>query len=306
MYIDSESNAICKAYFRIYGRATINALYTFNYLKENKIWFAKKRKITVIKGNNSEDLNVFGTIVKFNSGLDGFSANASDQSYLKLESTPYDIKINESVSFKNPQIKIDVRETSSSKPESYWERFQKDSIDYRKIRTYASLDSLSEAEKIEHKIILGRKIYNGYFPINSVDLDLKSIIKFNNFEGFRLGLGGVTNDKLSDNYKISGYVAYGFKDEKLKYGITPSYLLSKETNTWINASYADDVKEIGQVQFITEAKRFKIYDPRPINISTFYNNKVFSASIESSYFAKTNTYFGISRSAITPLLIILL
>ena len=213
LYIDSENNAVCKAYFRIYGIANINALYTFNYLKDSKIWFAKKRKMTVVKGNNSEDLNILGNIVKFNSGIDGLSTNASDQSYLKLESTPYDIKINKLVSFKNPQIKIDVPETSMSKPNYYWKTFQKDSIDVRKIPTYTSLDSLSEAEKIEHKIILGRKIYNGYFPLKSIDVDLKSIIKYNNFEGFRLGIGGVTNDKLSDKYKISGYLAYGFKDE---------------------------------------------------------------------------------------------
>jgi hypothetical protein len=301
LYIDSENNAICKAYFRIYGMAIINALYTFNFIKAQKIWFAEKRKITVVKGTNSEDLNILGNIVKFNSGLEGLNANASDHSYLKLESSPYDIKINQLVVFKNPKITIEVPKTSMSKPDSYWSTFQKDSIDTRKIPTYTSLDSLSEAEKIEHKIILGRKIYNGYFPLNYVDLDLKTIVKYNNHEGFRLGFGGVTNDKLADNYKISGYVAYGFKDEKLKYGINPSYLLNKETNTWINASYSDDVKEIGQVQFITESKRFKIYDPRPINISTFYNNKVFSAFIESNYLTKTNAYFGISRSAITPL-----
>jgi hypothetical protein len=301
LYIDSESSAVCKAYFRIYGIANINALYTFNYLKNNNIWFPEKRKITVVKGNNSEDLNILGNIVKFNSGLDGLSTNASDQSYLKLESTPYDIKINKLVVFKNPQIKIDVPETSMSKPDSYWKTFQKDSIDVRKIPTYTSLDSLSESEKIEHKIILGRKIYNGYYPVNIIDVDLKSIVKYNNFEGFRLGIGGVTNDKLSTKYKISGYAAYGFKDDKLKYGITPSYLLNKETNTWVSASYSDDIKEIGQVQFATEAKRFKIYDPRPINISTFYNNKVSSVFIESNYLDKTNAYFGLSRSEITPL-----
>ncbi len=301
LYIDSESSAVCKAYFRIYGIANINALYTFNYIKNNNIWFAEKRKIIVVKGNNSEDLNILGNIIKFNSGLDGLSTNASDQSYLKLESTPYDIKINKLVVFKNPQIKIDVPETSMSKPDSYWKTFQKDSIDVRKIPTYTSLDSLSESEKIEHKIILGRKIYNGYYPVNIIDVDLKSIVKYNNFEGFRLGIGGVTNDKLSTKYKISGYAAYGFKDDKLKYGITPSYLLNKETNTWVSASYSDDIKEIGQVQFVTEAKRFKIYDPRPINISTFYNNRVSSVFIESNYLAKTNAYFGISRSEITPL-----
>lgn len=301
LYIDAESGAVCKAFFRIYGVVNINALYTFNYLKEHQIWFPEKRKFTVVKGNNSEDLNILGGTIKFSSDYTLSKKDASDNTYLKLESTPYDIEINKEVAFKNPQIKIDVPDMSMAKPNSYWKPFAKDTIDVRKIPTYISLDSISEAEKIEHKIVLGRKIFNGFFPVNIIDIDLRTIVKYNNYEGFRFGIGGETNAKLSDKYKLSGFIGYGLKDEKFKYGIAPSYLLQKETNTWISASYFDDLREIGQIQFATEAKRFKIYDPRPINISTFYNQKTFSAFIESKYIPKTDAYFSIARSEMLPL-----
>lgn len=301
LFVDAENFAIAKAFYRIYGIININATYTFNYMKEHKLWFPEKRKFIVVKGNNSEDLKVLGGTIKFNSSLEGLQKDASDQMYLKLESTPYDIKINELVSFKTPSIKIDVPEASMSKPDSYWKSLKKDTLDIRKIPTYTNLDSLSVAENIEQKIFLGKKIFNGYLPLSYVDIDLKSIIKYNNYEGFRLGIGGVTNNKLSEKYKVSFFGAYGFKDDKLKYGITPSYLLNKETNTWISASYIDDLNEIGQIQFATQARRFKIYDPRPINISTFYNYKTTSTFIESKYIPKTDIYFGISRSEILPL-----
>jgi len=301
LYVDAENSAVCKAFFRIYGMVNINALYTFNYLKEHQIWFPEKRQFTVVKGNNSENLNILGGTIKFTSELGGSRKDASDHTYLKLESAPYDVVINKEVTFKHPQIKIDVPDVSMSKPDSYWKNFEKDTLDVRKIQTYVSLDSLSEAEKIEHKIILGKKIFNGYFPVNIIDVDLRTLAKYNNYEGFRFGIGGVTNNKLSDKYKISGYVAYGLKDEKFKFGITPSYLLDKETNTWISASYSDDLKEIGQIQFATEAKRFKIYDPRPINISTFYNQKTATAFIESKYIPKTDAFFSLTRSEVQPL-----
>ena len=131
------------------------------------------------------------------------------------------------------------------------------------------MDSLSVAEKIEQKLYIGRKIISGFYPIKFIDIDLRSIVKYNNFEGFRLGLGCVTNSKLSDQYKVSFYGAYGLKDNKIKYGITPSYLLQKETNTWINASYTDDNAEIASTNFATDGRGFKFYDSRPINISTF-------------------------------------
>ena len=301
LFVDAENFAIAKAFYRIYGIININATYTFNYMEDHKIWFPEKRKFVVVKGNNSEDLKILGGTIKFNSSLEGLQKDASDRVYLKLESTPYDIKINKLVSFRTPSIKIDVPENSMNKPDSYWKNIKKDSLDLRKIPTYTNLDSLSVAENIEQKIFLGKKIFNGFLPIGFFDLDLKSIIKYNNYEGFRIGIGGVTNNKLSEKYKISGYVAYGFKDDKLKYGITPSYLLSKETNTWLSASYTDDLNEIGQIQFATQARRFKIYDPRPINISTFYNYKAACLFLETKYIPKTDIYFGLSRSQNQPL-----
>lgn len=302
LYIDTETFAIAKAFYRIYGVVNINTTYTFEYRKNEQIWFPKKRDFRVLKGNNYEDLKILGGTIKFSSSLDNVeSKNATDQAYLHIESTPYDIEINQPITISKPRVKIEVPESSLNKPESYWRAFTKDTIDKRKLQTYTTIDSLSLSEKIEHKVFLGRKIFNGYFPINIIDLDLRSIVKFNNFEGFRVGIGGITNDKLSEKYRIGFYGAYGFKDREFKYGITPSYLLHKQSETWIGASYSDDIYEIAQTNFVTDSRKFKIYDPRPINISTFYNNKLSLAYVESKMLANTNTYFGISHNQITPL-----
>ena len=302
LYIDTETYAISKAYYRIYGVVNINATYTFNYLKEHNIWFPEKRSFKVLKGNNYEDLNILGGTIKFTSSLEDIeSKNATDQAYLHIESTPYDIEINQPVTITKPNVKIEVPQSSLKKPAEYWNAFAKDTLDKRKLRTYTSIDSLSLSEKIEHKVFLGKKIINGYFPVSIIDVDLRSIVKYNNFEGFRLGLGGVTNDKLSQKYKVAFYGAYGLKDEEIKFGITPSYLVHKNSETWVSASYSDDISEIAQTNFATDSRRFKIYDPRPINISTFYNNKMSSVFVESKVLPKTTSYFAISQSQVKPL-----
>ncbi|MDP5097480.1 MAG: carboxypeptidase-like regulatory domain-containing protein, partial [Flavobacterium sp.] len=254
------------------------------------------------KGNNHEDIKILGGTIKFSSDLDlTESKNATDQAYVLIESTPFDIEINKPVTISKPRVKIDVPKSSLSQEEDYWNIFKNDSLDKRKLRTYTSIDSLSLSEKIEHKLFLGRKIINGYFPVSIFDIDLRSIIKYNNFEGFRLGLGAVTNSKLSEKYKVAFYGAYGLKDEAFKFGITPSYLLETKSETWISASYIDDISEIAQTNFVTDSRRFKIYDPRPINISTFYNNKMSSVFVESKFLPKTSSYFGISHNQIQPL-----
>ncbi|MBL7885904.1 MAG: carboxypeptidase-like regulatory domain-containing protein [Flavobacterium sp.] len=302
IYIDAETYGVAKAFYKIYGTVNINATYTFNYMKEFNLWFPEKRKFEVIKGNNTEDLKILGGTIKFNSTSKlREQSDASDQAYLLIESKPFDIKINQSTTVNQPFIKIDIPKESLQVDEKYWNTFSKDSLDKRKLYTYIALDSLSEAEKIEKRLLFGKKIINGYIPFKIIDIDLRSIAKYNNYEGFRLGFGAVTNTKLSEKYKLAFYGAYGLKDNGFKYGITPSYQLDKPTNTWVSLSYFDDLSEIGQIQFATQNRRFRIYDPRPINVSTFYENKTFSAFLESKYIPKTSTYFSITRSEIEPL-----
>jgi len=302
LYVDAATFAVAKAHYRVYGIVNINAYYDFKYLKEHQIWFPEKRVFNVQKGTNTDDLKILGSTIQFNNSIEeGISKNASDQAYLTIESTPFDVAFNTDFVISEPKIKIEVPESSLSQPEKYWTPFTKDINDKRKLNTYVSLDSLSMASKIEHKLFLGRKIINGYFPVSIVDVDLRSIVKYNNFEGFRLGIGGVTNNKLAENYKIGFYGAYGLKDREFKYGISPSYLLNKKSETWVTASYSDDLEEIAQTSFATDSRRFRIYDPRPINISTFYNIRTSSLSLESKILPKTNSYFAVSQNYIQPL-----
>lgn len=302
LYVDAETFAVAKAFYRIYGVVNINATYSFDYLPEHKIWFPKKREFKVRKGTNIEDLKLLGGTIKFNASAEQkIGNNASDHTVLIIESKVFDVDINKDFSIANRFVKIDIPESSLKKKESFWKEFTKDSLDKRKHKTYVSIDSLSVAEKIESRLLFGRKIINGYVPISYLDLDLRSLIKYNGYEGFRVGLGFVTNEKLSEDYKIAAYGAYGFKDEAFKFGITPSYRLSKKHETWISASYADDVHEIAETHFVTDTRRFKIYDPRPINITTFYNAKTSSVFIESKIFPKTDAYFGLLHNQTQPL-----
>jgi len=302
LYIDCQTFAIAKATYKIYGIANINASYTFNFLKEHNIWFPEKRVFKVLKGNNYEDINFFGGTIKFTSSIEETeSKNATDQVYLQIESTPFDIEINTPFEIKKSSVIIEVPKSNLKKEQKYWDLVSKDTLDHRKLRTYISIDSLSLSAKIEKKLILGRKIINGYFPVSIIDLDLRSVVKYNYFEGFRLGLGGVTNTKLSSNYKMAFYGAYGFKDAAYKYGITPSFKADQATETWVSASYSDDIYEIAQTNFATDQRRFKIYDPRPINITTFFNNKMSSVFLESKIIPKTNSYLAISHNQIQPL-----
>ena len=96
-------------------------------------------------------------------------------------------------------------------------------------------------------------------------MDLRHLIKYNVHEGIRLGLGGITNDKFSEIFRISGYGAYGTKDGRYKYSIGTAIRVGNFSNSWIGGSYTNDLQEIGSTSFATDKRRWRIYDSRPLN-----------------------------------------
>jgi len=151
-------------------------------------------------------------------------------------------------------------------------------------------DSLKKAAFLSH---LG----NGYFPTKYVNIDLRYLIKYNQHEGFRTGLGGITNTAFSKNFRIQGYSVYGFLDHRFKYSIGGGFRISKKTNTWINLTYTDDLQETGSSNFLTDKRFFQFFEPRLINIDLFHKHISKTISIEHQLHSNiiTETQFGISR-----------
>lgn len=138
----------------------------------------------------------------------------------------------------------------------------------------------------------------GYYPINFFDVDLKTLIKFNNYEGVRLGFGGQTNDRLLEQFRIGGYYAYGFVDKSSKYGFGVSARLNKDKKMWANLFYSKDIKEMGAFDFLTDSRVYSIFEPRLINIIQFYKYREYYANVTSELTPKLLSEFRISHSKV--------
>ena len=60
-----------------------------------------------------------------------------------------------------------------------------------------------------------------------------------------LRTGGRTYFGQNDLWRIEGYTAYGFKDDKFKYGISGKWLLDKKNRLIVSAGNRRDVEQIG-------------------------------------------------------------
>jgi len=133
------------------------------------------------------------------------------------------------------------------------------------------------------KIELAKSLGNGYLPSKYFNLDLRYLIKFNQYEGIRTGLGGVTNTAFSDHYKLQGYVVYGFKDHRFKYSFSGGFRIAESSNTWLHASYTDDLQETGGSKFLTDKRFFQFFEPRLINIDLFHKHITKALTLEHRF-----------------------
>ena len=121
---------------------------------------------------------------------------------------------------------------------------------------------------------------NGYYPTKYFNFDLRYLIKYNQYEGVRTGLGGITNDAFSKRYRINSYVVYGFRDDRFKYSIGGGIRLAENSKTWINLSYTDDLQETGSTNFLTDGRFFQFFEPRLLNIDLFHKHITTAVSVE--------------------------
>jgi hypothetical protein len=138
----------------------------------------------------------------------------------------------------------------------------------------------------------------GFYPLGIFDIDLRYLIKYNNYEGIRLGIGGLTNEKLFDDVKLGGYFARGFKDQDIKFSLGGSVRLNAETKTWVNLSYIDDIREIGTFKYLTDARVYSVFEPRLVNVTQFYKYRTWQTNLQHEFSPKFLSEVRFSRSRI--------
>ncbi len=232
--------------------------------------------------------------------IDQFPLYGIGRSYLKnIELTSKRDKRN----FDKVVLELDRKIKQNT--DSLLAKFRVDTLDIKDENTYHTMDSIGEAEKLDEKLKLFRIFATGKIPLGPVNIDVGSLVNYNNYEGFRLGIGAETNYRVSEYFKLSGYYAYGFKDTHSKYGGSIALRPSLKEETVFSLSYINDVRERGAQAFDKEDiklfstesfKNFYIYQMDQIQKIEFKSDfrvlKYVKASLfaNKQYFNLTNNY----------------
>ncbi len=135
-----------------------------------------------------------------------------------------------------------------NRDDGFWEvnRLEKLSTDEKGV--YKMLDTLKTVKKFRNLYNLGSILASGYYEIPSINFDYGPIFStfgFNEVEGLRLRAGGRTYYSQNDQWRLEGFVAYGLRDQRGKFGLSGKWLLDKKSRLILSGGYRQDVEQIG-------------------------------------------------------------
>lgn len=145
---------------------------------------------------------------------------------------------------------LELDSKAHKKDSAFWNSQRETPLSTKELRTYQVIDSIGKELKFDRRIKLLIAAATGRFPIGPIELDLDKILDYNEYEGFRLGVGIHTAPDLIKWANVGAYVAYGFRDKEVKYGGDVAFMLQKNLGLQLRGKYYHDVREIGAQEFL--------------------------------------------------------
>ena len=133
-----------------------------------------------------------------------------------------------------------------NKSEEFWDenRFEKLTKDEKGV--YKMLDTLQTVKKFQRLYSLVEILDSGYINYGGFDFGpIYAMVGQNSVEGMRLRTGVRTYFGPNDPWRLQSYIAYGFKDDKFKYGITGKWMINDKKRIIISAGNRRDIEQIG-------------------------------------------------------------
>lgn len=169
---------------------------------------------------------------------------------IKVNVPPPDSIINWSSSF----VSLDAAEEQG---EEFWEKERHEELNKNEAGVYEMTKDLKELPAFKRAMNVLFLLISGYYDIGKFDIGpLYSLFSFNDVEGIRNRLSIRTNKKFSKKVALVGYVAYGWRDEKIerrvKGGLAFTYFFKQRPYHQIDVEYQRDIKAPGaSVQLAT-------------------------------------------------------
>lgn len=218
------------------------------------------------------------------------------------------VAISDTIFQKNFELRS-VLPSAEQKDTTYWAQSRHQALSKTEENTYKSMDSLKNTLLFKRIV---KSIYiaaTGHLkPVPGVEVGrVNTFYSFNPVEGTRIRFGARTNPDFSKRVNFETYGAYGFKDERWKFGVAANITLAKDRAynrfpyNMLRINYQQDLLTPGVLILGTFA---------PTSIATsftrgtndrFFFQKKFVAQYEREYYNNFSYMVGFEHRDLTSL-----
>jgi len=133
-----------------------------------------------------------------------------------------------------------------NKSEEFWDENRFENLTKDEKGVYKMLDTLQTVKKFQQLYSLVEILDSGYINYGNIDYGpIYAVVGQNSVEGLRLRTGARTYFGPNDPWRLQSYIAYGFKDDKFKYGVTGKWMVNDKKRIVISAGNRRDIEQIG-------------------------------------------------------------
>ena len=137
---------------------------------------------------------------------------------------------------------IIVADSARALGDAYWVNARHDTLSNNEKAIYQMIDTLQSMPLFTRYKQMIKFLASGKIELGKIEIGpVWNTYSSNPFEGnrFRLSLG--TTPELFKDIKLSGYLAYGTKDEEFKYNGEVFWILRRQPRMYLNASHTRDL-----------------------------------------------------------------
>ncbi len=146
--------------------------------------------------------------------------------------------------------KIEVGE-EPEKDTLWWDQTRPENLTVREEAIFTTAERFKERPSFKWLSALGNMFTTGYLENTDIGIGYgpwERTVTFNGTEGVRLQVGGHTTKEFSKKFRLFGFAAYGFKDQRWKGGASTEFMFGdnqKRTNK-LSISAGIDYESLGR------------------------------------------------------------
>lgn len=142
---------------------------------------------------------------------------------------------------------VEFADSAKVRDEAYWIAHRHEPLNKQEEGIGNMIDSLNELSFFKMLKNLTYFATTGYYPFGKIEVgNAFNLVSVNPVEQFRTAIAVRTSNYFSRRIEFGGKVAYGFGDERFKYGASIRYNITPKKRGMTTTYYNYDIEQIGQ------------------------------------------------------------